>query len=69
MSFLKLPVGHKAPGVSWAWSFLPGEVLVLVKTVYGKTLTLFVEPKESVAYLKMRIQVNIYKPRIGWLLC
>ena len=69
MSFLKLPVGHEAPGVSWAWSFLPGEVLVLVKTVYGKTLTLFVEPKESVAYLKMRIQVNIYKPRIGWLLC
>ena len=63
--FLKLPVGHEAPGVFWAWSFLPGEMLVLVKLLTGKTLKLFVDPKESVAYLKMRIQVNTYQPDIG----
>ena len=68
--FLKLPVGHEAPGVFWAWSFLPGEMLVLVNVCgSGKTLELFVDPKESVAYLKMRIQVNTYQPDIGCLLC
>ena len=37
----------------------PGSMCLFVKAVEGKTLTLFVDPNESVEYIKLRIQVNL----------
>ena len=55
----KILYGQDAPSKLWGWSFLPGEMPLFVKMLTGKKMQFHVDPRESLAYLKLRIQVNI----------
>jgi len=52
----KILFGHEAPPEIWAWSSEPGEVLVFLKQMTGKTSRVHVDLIESVAHLKCRVQ-------------
>ena len=57
----KILFGREAPPEIWAWSSEPGEVLVSLKQMTGKTSRVHVDLIESVAHLKCRVQViNLY---------
>ena len=48
--------GHEAPDKIWQ-SFTSGQMELFVKTLTGRSLSLLVDPKETVEYLKARIEV------------
>ena len=48
--------GHVAPHKIWQ-SFTSGQMELFVKTLTGRSLSLLVDPKETVEYLKARIEV------------
>ena len=48
--------GHVAPDKIWQ-SFTSGQMELFVKTLTGRTVTFKVDPKETVEYLKARIEV------------
>ena len=50
--------GHVAPYKIWQ-TITSGEMSLFVRTMTGQAFNLFVDPNETVEYLKLRIEVNL----------